>query len=177
VVILMTPALLQNLFKITPHDAQLANLAGTAALSISTVAIGALTDRFGLRRVCVPALLLQIVSTYLLYLGPTSSTLLPLYVLAGLGAGSVALTPIVLVRAFPAPVRFSGVSFSYNVSYAVFGGVTPVFVAWLAQLNPINPAHYIAAVSLVGVAAILMAPIAPLSGELLAPARGVAVAR
>jgi MFS family permease len=175
VVILMSPALLQNLFKIPPHDAQLANLAGTAALSFSTVAIGALTDRFGLRRVCVPALLFQIASTYLLYLGPTPSTVLPLYVLAGLGAGSVALTPIVLVRAFPPPVRFSGVSFSYNISYAVFGGVTPIFVAWLAQLNPINPAHYIAAVSLVGIAATFMAPIAPLGEELLSPARGVTV--
>ena len=40
--------------------------------------------------------------------------------------------PIVAVRLFPAPVRFSGLSFSYNVSYAIFGGLTPVVLTvWL----------------------------------------------
>jgi len=160
VVILMTPSLLQNLFRLAPHDVQLANLAGTAALCISTVAIGAAADRFGIRRVAIPVLLLLIAATYGLYIGAERlpSALLPLYVLAGIGAGGVVLTPILMVRAFPPAVRFTGVSFSYNISYAVFGGVTPLLISWLAHLNRLSPAHYIAAATMLGLLAILTAP-------------------
>jgi predicted MFS family arabinose efflux permease len=160
VVILMTPSLLQNLFRLAPHDALLANLAGTAALCLSTVAIGAATDRFGIRRVSLPLLLLLIAATYGLYIAMERlpSAVLPLYMLAGIGAGGAVLTPIVMVRAFPPTVRFTGVSFSYNISYAVFGGVTPLFVSWLAHLNQLSPAHYVAAVTVIGLVATLLAP-------------------
>jgi MFS family permease len=160
VVILMTPAMLQNLFRLTPLDVQLANLAGTTALCLSTVAVGTATDRFGIRRVAVPLLVLLIVATYGLYIGAERlpSALLPLYVLAGIGAGAAALTPIVMVRAFPPAVRFTGVSFSYNISYALFGGLTPLFVSWLAHLDPLSPAHYVAFVAVLGLLAILIAP-------------------
>jgi MFS family permease len=160
VVILMTPSLLEKLFALAPATVQLANLAATAALSLSVVAVGIATDRFGIRRVAIPMLLLLIVATYALYVGAAKmpSALLPLYVLAGIGTGGVVLTPILLVRAFPPQVRFSGVSFSYNVVYAVFGGITPPLVLWLAHLDRIGPAHYIAAVTIAGLCATLLAP-------------------
>jgi MFS family permease len=158
VVILMTPSLLQSLFRLAPRDVQLANLASTGALCLSTVVIGAAADRFGVRRVAIAVALLLIAATYNLYIGAERlpSTLLPGYVLAGIGAGGAVLTPIVMVGAFPPAVRFTGVSFSYNLSYAVFGGVTPLFVSWLAHLNRLSPAHYVAAVTLLGLLAILM---------------------
>jgi MFS family permease len=161
VVILMTPSLLPTLFGLTPHDVQMASLAGTAALCLSTVLTGAATDRFGVRRVAVPVLLFLIAATYGLYVGAARvpAALVWLYGLAGLGAGGVALTPIVLVRAFPAAVRFTGVSFSYNIAYAVFGGVTPLLVSWLAHLDPLTPAHYVAAVTIFGLVAIFAAPV------------------
>jgi MFS family permease len=160
VVILMTPSLLEKLFALAPATVQLANLAATAALSLSVVAVGIATDRFGIRRVAIPMLLLLIVATYALYVGAAKmpSALLPLYVLAGIGTGGVVLTPILLVRAFPPQVLFSGVSFSYNVVYAVFGGITPPLVLWLAHLDRIGPAHYIAAVTIAGLCATLLAP-------------------
>jgi hypothetical protein len=84
--------------------------------------------------------------------------LIPLYALAGLGAGAVALTPIAIVRSFPAAVRFSGFSFSYNVAYAVVGGVTPLIVVWLVQFDRMAPAYYMAAVTILGIAAVMLAP-------------------
>jgi MFS family permease len=160
VVILMTPSLLQKLFGLPPRDIQTANLAATAALCISTVVVGAATDRFGIRRVAVPVSLVLIAATYGLYFsaGRMPSGLLPVYVLAGIGAGGVVLTPVIMVQAFPPSIRFSGVSFSYNVAYAVFGGLTPLLVSWLAHLDPISPAHYIAAVTVAGLCATLSAP-------------------
>ena len=160
VVILMTPVLLQKLFGLAPRAVQMANLAGTAALCLSTVAIGAATDRFGIRRVSIPILLLLIAATYGLYLGAaySPSALFPLYTLAGIGAGGVVLTPILMVRAFPAQVRFTGVSFSYNLAYAVFGGLTPLVVAGFARADRFSPAHYIAVVTMLGLLAVFMAP-------------------
>jgi hypothetical protein len=42
-------------------------------------------------------------------------------------------------------------SFAYNVAYAVFGGLTPVLVSWLVQFDKLAPAHYVVALSVVGV--------------------------
>ncbi|HEY4050604.1 MAG TPA: MFS transporter [Acidobacteriaceae bacterium] len=158
VVILMTPVLLQKLFGLSPRETQMANLAGTAGLCLSTVAIGAATDRLGIRRVSVVALPLMIAATYALYLGAERlpSAIIPLYAVAGFAAGGVVLTPILMVRSFPAQVRFSGVSFSYNIAYAFFGGVTPLVVSWLARANPFSPAHYLAAVTVLGLVSIFM---------------------
>ncbi len=160
VVILMTPSLLPRLFGIPSSQAQIANLAATAALCVSTVVIGVATDRFGVGRVAVLMLLLLIASTYGLYRGAEIMpvALLPLYALAGFSAGGVVLTPLVMIHAFPTSIRFSGVSFSYNIAYAVFGGLTPLLVSWLAHLDRLGPAHYVAAVSVVGLGAAMTAP-------------------
>jgi MFS family permease len=85
VVILMTPSLIPKLFGIAPTQVQMANLVATATLCVSTLVIGAATDRFGIRRVAIPILLLLIASTYGLYLGAETMpfALLPLYALAG----------------------------------------------------------------------------------------------
>jgi hypothetical protein len=160
VVILMTPALLQKLFPVPPHATLLASLAGSVALCASVIATSAATDRFGLRRTAVPMTLLLVVATAALYWGAARrpSDILPLYVLAGLGAGVASLTPVLMVRAFPPAVRFSGLSFSYNVAYAVFGGMTPLLVSWLVHFDRMAPVWYVAGVAVIGLAALLVAP-------------------
>jgi MFS family permease len=145
---------------VAPGNAQMANLLGTIALCISTVIVGAATDRFGIRRVAVPALLLLIAATYGLYAGAAStpSRLVMLYVIAGLGAGAVTLTPVLIVRSFPSAIRFSGVSFSYNTAYAIFGGITPLLISWMVHYNRFSPAHYVAAISLLGIVSTFIIP-------------------
>jgi MFS family permease len=167
VVILMTPVLLPELFGIVPAQAQLASLVATVALGISTVIGGTATDRFGIIRVAVPMFLLLIASTYMLFrvaasepmmhVGTGPSLLILLYALAGFGAGAVVITPILLIRSFPATVRFSGVSFSYNFGYALFGGVTPLLVSLLVHFDRLAPAYYVAAVAVIGLGATIIA--------------------
>lgn len=170
VVILMTPSLLHQWFGLSLRQTQVANLAGSAGLCIGTVVIGSAADRFGLGRVTLPAYVLLIAATYGLYLGAvhTPSAVTLLYFVAGLGAGASVLTPILMVRIFPPPVRFTGVSFSYNIGCAVVGGITPIFVSWLAHLNRFSPAHYIAVTGVFGVAAILLTPSYAAAGESIA---------
>lgn len=64
----------------------------------------------------------------------------------------VGAVPFVMVRAFPPAVRFSGISFSYNLSYAIFGGLTPIFVTLMMKLTPLAPAYYVLALSALGLA-------------------------
>jgi MFS family permease len=85
------------------------------------------------------------VTTYLMYTGVTSDPWLTmvLYTLAGFTVGIVAVVPYVMIALFPPEIRFSGISFSYNIAYAIFGGLTPVIVAWLLGFDRMAPAHYV----------------------------------
>ena len=73
-----------------------------------------------------------------------------LIVCAGLGVGMIGAVPYVLVKAFPAAVRFSGLSFSYNLAYAIFGGLTPIMVTSLMKFSPLGPAYYVAGICTLG---------------------------
>jgi MFS family permease len=150
----MTPSLLQKLYGISAADTLAANTWATLGLSIGCVVYGFLADRFGAERMLVVGCALLLAATYALYLGVGAepSRLDALYAVTGFCVGVVGVIPIVLVRAFPPAVRFSGISFAYNVAYAIFGGLTPLFVTLLMKNEPLAPAHYVAALCAVGIA-------------------------
>ncbi|AKJ03049.1 putative MFS family arabinose efflux permease [Archangium gephyra] len=152
VVILMTPTLVQKLYGIAPAQALEANSVATLSLTIGCVVFGLLADRFGAGWMLGLGSLALLAATYGLYLGVGTAPehLVPLYALAGFCVGVVGVVPTVMVRAFPAAVRFSGLSFSYNVAYAIFGGLTPLAVTLLIKDQPLAPAHYVAGVCAMG---------------------------
>jgi hypothetical protein len=78
-----------------------------------------------------------------------------------LSLGAVTPVPIVAVRSFPAAVRFSGLSLSYNVSYAIFGGLTPVVLTLWLRTNHMAPAHYAGGLAILG----MLLALAPMSGN------------
>jgi hypothetical protein len=90
-------------------------------------------------------------SLYFYYALPLSGgALFAAYAVAGFFVGSIGVIPYVLVRAFPPKIRFSGLSFSYNIAYAIFGGLTPVMVTLWLKSDRLAPAHYVAALALFG---------------------------
>lgn len=151
VVILMTPSLLQSQYGISPLQALNANALAIVLASVGCVIAGLLADRFGLGVVYSAGGLLMLVSSLSFYsLLPTyPEWLLALYGFAGLGIGVLGAVPLVMVRAFKADVRFSGLSFSYNLAYAICGGFTPILVSLLSSLSPLGPGLYVAALSVV----------------------------
>jgi len=157
VVILMTPTLLQKGYGFDARTALMANTAATLCLAVGCVVAGILADRLGARRMLIGGALLLAACTYAFYttVKVRPDLLLPLYALLGFAVGVVGVVPSVMVRAFPAPVRFSGLSFSYNLAYAVFGGLTPVMVTLMLKVQPLAPAWYVMALCAVGIATAL----------------------
>jgi len=147
VVILMTPTLLQSQHGFAAAEALQANGLAIVGLSCGCVLAGLAADRFGAGPTFVVGGLLLLASSAAFYAGIAGhrELLLPLYGLAGLCVGTIGAIPMVMVKAFPAAVRFSGLSFSYNVAYAVCGGLTPILVSLLLKWSPLGPAYYVGA--------------------------------
>jgi len=152
VVILMTPTLLQKQFHIAPAQALFANSVATLCLTIGCVLAGSLAGRFGAGRTIFVGCVGLGIAYYVLFqqLAVDSAMLVPLYAIAGLFVGVIGAVPFVMVNAFPPVVRFSGISFSYNVAYAVFGGLTPIVVSLMLKSNPMAPAFYVGALCVIG---------------------------
>jgi MFS family permease len=152
VMILMTPTLVQKLFAIPAATALQANSIATLFLSLGCITFGTLADRFGAGRVLSLGCVGLGASSWMFYqqVAIAPENIYGLYAVCGFFVGVIGVVPSVAVQAFPPVVRFSGLSFSYNVAYAVFGGLTPVLVSLLLPLDKLAPAYYVAALSVVG---------------------------
>jgi len=153
VMILMTPILVQKLYAIKPAVALQANSIATLFLSVGCIAFGALSDRFGAGRVLLAGCVMLGLTSMLFYtrMAVTPQYINELYALSAFFVGVIGVVPSIAVRAFPPEVRFTGLSFSYNIAYAVFGGMTPVLVSLFLPKDPLAPAHYVLLLSGVGV--------------------------
>lgn len=152
VVILFTPTYLQTVFKVAPRLSLQANSVAIVFLTGGCVLFGWLADRVGSKwALSLGSLALLASSSYFYHSLPlVGPALFVAYAITGLFVGSIGVIPFVLVRAFPAKIRFSGLSFSYNVAYAIFGGLTPVVLTLWLKHDTLAPAHYVAALSLLG---------------------------
>ncbi|MGE7367948.1 MFS transporter [Neorhizobium sp. NPDC001467] len=151
---LMTATLLQKLYGYTAQQSLAATSFGTLFLIVSTPAAGALIDRIGSGRFFVIGGVLFGAATWAFYsyAGTSLALMFALYAVMGLAVGFVGAVPYVMVRAFPAHVRFSGLSFSYNVAYAIFGGLTPIAVTSMLAVNPMAHAYYLLFIAALAIA-------------------------
>ncbi|WLP52992.1 MFS transporter [Agrobacterium fabrum] len=142
---LMTATFLQKLYGYTPTQALAGTSFGTLFLIFGVIIAGALIDRVGSGIFFMGASIFFGIATFTFYsyAGTSLETMFVLYGVMGLSVGMAGAVPYVMVRAFPASVRFSGLSFAYNVSYAVFGGLTPIGVTTALAINPMAHAWYL----------------------------------
>ncbi|GAB2540867.1 MFS transporter [Brachybacterium huguangmaarense] len=147
-------------------DATLSFIATTIAL-ITYIgfifATGALSDRFGRKKVLIAASIAAIILTVPLFmLLSTMNFLLIVLVQILLGA---ALTlndgslPSFLAEIFPTDVRYSGFAVSFNLSNALFGGTAPFLCTWLIGITGSNlaPAFYLVGAAIISLVAVLLA--------------------
>lgn len=152
VVILMTPTLLQTLYSFPAKIALQANSLAIVCLSVGCILAGLLADRFGAGKVFIVGSVALGVTSWTFYhsLHAHPDWLFPLYAVTGLCVGVIGAVPYVMVKAFPTAVRFTGLSFSYNLAYAIFGGLTPLAVTMLMKNNPMGASWYVAGLCVLG---------------------------
>ncbi|MDN5511610.1 hypothetical protein [Acinetobacter sp.] len=93
---------------------------------LGCIVAGLLADRLGAGKVIIWGSLAVAVIAAVFYnsLGHVfAATVFMLYMLLGLFSGTVGMVSYSVVKMFPAQIRFSGISFSYNVAYAIAGGI------------------------------------------------------
>jgi MFS family permease len=154
VLILMTPTLVQNQFHISAADAFQGNNWASFALVIGCLVGGILADKIGYALALLIGSCILCASNYALYtdLVNGGAHFLPLYAITGFTVGVVGIVPTVMIHSFPPVIRFSGISFSYNMSYAIFGAITPPLISYLSShFGGLAPAHYVGMTTLVSV--------------------------
>lgn len=151
VVILMTPTLAQTVFKIPADVAFEGSNLASFFLIFGCLAGGLFSDKIGRVKALLIGSITLMISTYLFYadLKSGASHFKLLYSITGFLVGIVGVIPSIMVMIFPAVVRLSGISFSYNMAYALFGAITPPLISYLSnnlphEVGQMAPAHYVA---------------------------------
>lgn len=136
---------------------------GLLAIAVLVPFMGLLSDRIGRKPVMIAGCIGFVVLTYptlmLMNAGnfwaaTAAMILLGVFMAAYDGASSAAMAEL-----FPTNIRYGSMAIAYNVSVAIFGGITPYFAAFLitASGNPFAPAFYVMAAAAVSLVVVLRA--------------------
>jgi predicted MFS family arabinose efflux permease len=138
VLVVITPTVMQQRFGMSASHTFALSALGIVFLNIGCVIAGVLVDRLGAWRGVVLYSLLMPVGVAVLYASLIADWLSPglAYAIAGLACGIVGVVPSVMVGLFPAQIRVSGISFTYNIAYALWGATTPLLLIALMPWSP-----------------------------------------
>ena len=128
---------LQNVLKV---DFVAANIIVAVALALGTpffIVFGALSDRWGRKRIMMAGNLIAALSYYPIYVGmkavssPLQPVLMTLLVFIQVLFVTMVYGPIAafLVEAFPAKIRYTSLSLPYHIGNGWFGGFTPLIAS------------------------------------------------
>jgi len=160
--ITMTPYAIRTLH-LPPSTAMLGSVTLAITGCLGALAGGALADRWGIKTVAIaPRVLFMIVlfpAMSFLVANPGAATLVAAIAILSLShAMSVAVGVILIPLIFPAAVRSTGLSVTYSLGVAIFGGTATYVVTWLVGVtgNPLASTYYVMAANVVMLAAVLM---------------------
>jgi len=153
VLVVITPTVMQQRFGMAAGHTFALSSIGIVFLNIGCVLAGMLVDRIGAWRALILYSLLLPLGIGALYgsLVAGWDTVGVAYALAGLACGVVGVVPSVMVGLFPARIRVSGISFTYNVAYALWASTTPLMLIALMPWSPWVCVGFCGVMGLVGV--------------------------
>jgi len=138
---------------------------GGAAMFVGALGGGWLADRYGRWGVMMwPRLVLTLLTWPLFLLLDAYPGAVTLYAtsiaLSGLTALSGAASFVVIPELLPRAIRATVLSIAYAIGVSLFGGSTQFVITWLLHVtdNPVSPAWYVTATSLVTLIAIWFVP-------------------
>lgn len=153
VFVVITPTMMQKTFGMTAGHTFALSALGIVFLNIGCVIAGRLVDRIGAWRTVMLYSLLLPLGIGLLYtcLISGGDWVGLAYAIAGLCCGVVGAVPSVMISLFPARIRVSGISFTYNIAYAAWASVTPLLLIGLMPWSPWICVMFCAVMGVVGV--------------------------
>lgn len=123
--------------------------------AILLIFFGILCDKIGARKVfnfsCVLFILLSF-PAFALFSDNNFASIYFCYTFVAIAIAAASASGILLLaESYPAKVRYSGSSLSYNIAFGIFAGFTPLIVTTLIQKTELKtaPAFYMIAVSVV----------------------------
>jgi MFS transporter, MHS family, proline/betaine transporter len=163
--LLYMPTYMQRSLGFSPSEAFTASVVGNVAMAVGCIVAGRISDRVGRVLTVRIGTLLLLVATYPVLAWVVSTrTVTALFVgqtlfcaLVSVFTGSV---PAVLASLFPARLRSTGVSLTYNFAAVVFGGFAPAVLTFLTESthNTMAPAFYVVAAAAVSLIALAFVP-------------------
>ncbi len=152
------PSYLHTFHHVKLSDALSAHTMAIVFLMLLIPVFGHLTDKLGRKTVLLMSLIGFVIFTYPLFALMFNNTfyavLSAMLAFAVLEAVFQAVMPALMTEMFPARVRYTGLSVSYNISLAIFGGTTPLISTWLIKISGGDvwmPAYYLIATCLVAI--------------------------
>ena len=163
IMVLLMPNFMQESLSIDKPTAMLMQMSAIIFISLGVIGAGFLGDILGNAKVMV-FFSLGLMGTSFIFLSKVYAFELGTetlakgslnevwrwYCISGVFVGVVTFTPIAMLQAFEPSIRFSGLSASYNVAYAVFGGLTIYFAPILHQIYPLGLGLYLVLMGLIG---------------------------
>jgi MHS family proline/betaine transporter-like MFS transporter len=164
-IFIFMPSYLHTFHNVKLDDALSAHTFAIIALMLMIPFFGLLTDKLGRKPVLFMALAGFVFFTYplfsLLFQNTFVSLLTAMLSFAVLEAIFQGVMPALMTETFPAKVRYTGLSVSYNFSMAIFGGTTPLVCTWLVKVSGGDvwmPAYYLIATSIIAIVVALFIP-------------------
>lgn len=154
---LYLPTYLHHFYQIPHTLVQWSNNLGLVALIILTPVFGLLVDRYGKVNIQIVGMVSFICLSLPLFIALSFQSIGIVIIVSLIFAMMVGMVfaaiPALLFDLFPAPIRYSGLSFPYNLATALFGGSTPAINT--ALINHIGnlqiPAYYLISLSVLGI--------------------------
>lgn len=118
--------------------------------------MGYWSDRIGRNKIVIGALigniLLGIPAFMMMGSGNSLVVFSGLFILGIMLAAFQGVLPATLPSLFFTKVRYGSLAITYNVSTSLFGGTTPLIIAWLVSMtnNSMVPAYYLIAACIIG---------------------------
>jgi MFS transporter, MHS family, proline/betaine transporter len=137
----------------------------TGAIQVLLIPIvGAMSDRHGRIPIAFASTLILLLTVYPMFVwlaaAPTLRTLLIVQAIMGvLLSGYMGGLPALMSELFPTATRTTGLSISYAMSAAIFGGFAPFLDAWLidATGSKLAPSFYLMVAALISLIALVAA--------------------
>lgn len=136
VIILTLPTYIAKILTISAIEQTYLQMIGIVLVVLSCILSGILADKIGVFKACVIfSLAFGIFSILLfnvLYVNNANFTsVAAFYLLTCIFGGITNFCPMMMNEVFDAKIKFSGLSFSYNIAYAISGYITPQLAYFL----------------------------------------------